>query len=413
MKFSIKLVTLLLFAAVSFTACEKDNVDEIVIVDPGYQPGEVKVNNLFNALQTDNTPGSATMNCVTLEYPFELELRSGSTISIGSKSDLEAAMDAAAADQAVDFVFPLSIVDANGDNVQVNSNQELGRDYASCIPQQGWAAAMSTNETLPACLYGGLLCFDLVYPVGLIDEAGNTYTAANEDEFIDLFATAQSGLSFLLPITLVDEEGNETSIEGIDDFFSAAGQCDAVTPVVVSDGFVFQGFACYQLAYPAEMLDGNGNLVTVNSADEYAALVLGGEALELQYPFSLIDSAGAVITVNDLQEYILALNDCGFEIIITGNDTTCGTPSHVLLFINRGGAAMGPCRFNINYPVTLVAGGATFIVNDIIEYYSVYNAYQLNEIELIFPVSVTVNSSQEVIEFADGDELCTYVDDCE
>lgn len=413
MKFSTKLSILLLFAAACFTACNKENMDEILIKDPGYQPEEIKENNLFNALQTGNTSGAVTMNCITLEYPFELELRSGNTMTIRSASDLETAMSEAVADQAVDFVFPLNIVDARGESVQVRSNRELGRDYASCIPQQGWTAAMSTNETLPACLYGGLLCFDLVYPVGLIDEAGNTYTAANEDEFIDLFATTQSGLSFLLPITIVDEEGNETSIEGIDDFFSAAGQCDAVTPVVVGDGFVFQGFACYQLAYPAEMLDENGNPITVNSADEYATLVLGGEALELQYPFSLIDSAGAVITVNDLQEYILALNDCGFEIIITNNTTTCGTPSHVLLFINRGGAAMGPCRFNINYPVTLVAGGATFIVNDIIEYYSVYNAYQLNEIELIFPVSVTVNLSQEVIEFADGDELCTYVDDCE
>jgi hypothetical protein len=417
MKFSTILNMLLLFVATAFfAACEKDNLDEIIVEEPNYQPGEVEVNNLLNAMRTDNNSGTVTMNCITLQTPFELKLQSGGAVTINTQRDLEVAMDTNAADRAVDFIYPISIVDARGETAQVNSNQELGVSFASCLPQQGWAAAMSTNETLPACFYAGLLCVEQVYPVTLIDDEGNTYTVANDGELVDLFVTTyinETYLAFILPMSLIDAAGAEVVIESVDQFFSVVSECENVEPVIIGDGFEAQGFLCYELKYPAEMLGTDGNPITVNSADEYANLVLSGEALTIEYPFtleSMID--GTTVTVNNFEEFILAVSvGCGVDIVID-TVTLCEIPGHVLLFINRGGTSQSPCRFNINYPVNVIAGGATFTLNESSDYWSVYNQFNLNEIEVVYPVTVTVNSSGEVIEFASDNDLCTYIEDC-
>jgi hypothetical protein len=398
---------------VFLNSCEKENIDEIIVEEPDYIPDTTKSNNLLQHLKPGNTPGAATMNCVNIQYPFKLELASGTIISINSKEDLMIVMDVSTKDKPVDFVFPLDILNAGGQPVRIFTNKELGKDFASCIPQTGWAAAMTTNQTLPACLYGGLFCFDLVYPLSLTDEAGNIFTVGSELELIDLFAGTQSYLAFILPVSVINtESGILSEIQNMDDFWQVMGECKDVTPLVTGEGIEIQGFICYELVFPTQMLDGNGNLLTVNSADEYAVLVLNGEPLELVYPFSLKDSDGNTINIDDIFDYIKALNNCGIIDIIFEESETCDAPDHVLLFFNRGGAAMSPCRFDNIYPVTLLAGGNVYNVNNITEYFQVYNAYDLNEISVDFPVSVKVNQSGEVIEFASKNHLCFYIDDC-
>jgi hypothetical protein len=414
MKSIIKILTFTFFLGTFLISCEKENIDEIILEEPEYEPEEEKVNSLLNQINTDNAQGSMMLNCVAITYPFELELKSQKKIVINSKSDWAMAQDTSSKDKPVDFVFPLEIVDAEGKKVKINSNLELGRDFASCIPQKGWAKAMSTNETLPACLYGGLFCFDLIYPVSLINESGSITAVNTETALIDLFANTQSSLSFILPISVVNKDnGTQTTIENLDDFWALIGQCKNVTPLVTSDGFVFQGFVCFELVYPTAMVNGDGNTILVNSADEYATLVLNGEPLEIVYPFGLKDDAGVITNVTNLTTFIQALNGCGeFEIIIE-TSKTCDAPDHVLLFFNRGGPALSPCRFDINFPVKLLASGQMFTVNNMIEYFQVYNAFQLNEISVEFPVTVKVNQSGAVIKFDSKTELCKYIDDCD
>ncbi len=195
--------------------------------------------------------------------------------------------------------------------------------------------------------------------------------------------------------------------------FFVACESENLEPVVIGDGFEAQGFLCYELDYPVNALDSEGNPITINSADEYANLVLGGEALVIQYPFTIVSiTEDTTATVNNFEEYIEALNACEVAEIIIDTVDICETPGHVLLFINRGGAAQSPCRFNINYPADVIAGGTTFTLNESIDYWGVYNDFNLDEIEVVYPVDVTVNISGEDIEFTSDDDLCTYIDEC-
>lgn len=412
MKFSIRLNILLVFIAVLFAACEKDNMDEIVIDEPDYQPEVNETNPLFLAMSANN-PEGLELGCISILYPFDMALESGSTITINSEGEFTAAIDTIAMDPAVDFIYPLDILNGEGETAQVNSIEELGLSFVACVPVDGWDYVNTTGNLIPAFEFSGL-CFDLVYPVNLTDAEGNLSEAADESELIDLIVNAEFGLFFVFPISVVDEAGEVSTIEHMDDFYNIASDCDNIDPVVVGEGFEAQGFLCYQLVYPIEVLDGNGNLLIVNDANEYANLVLNGEALAIQYSFTLESIADqSTYTVNDFNDYIAALNECeGVDIVIDTTSTACDAPGNVLLFLNQGGPAQSPCRFSINYPVDLEAGGTTFTINTYLEYFDVYNAYNLNEIEVVYPVTVTVNSTGEVLEFTSDDDLCTYIEDC-
>ncbi|MGK0391818.1 MAG: hypothetical protein ACI94Y_004585, partial [Maribacter sp.] len=186
MKFLSKISLLILFTGLLLTSCQQEDFDEIIVEDPTYQPEEVVVNNLFNVLML-NTSNQLDLGCVTINYPFDFELASGSSLTINSMSDFEAALNVNTADPAVNFVFPIGIIDSEGNNIQVNSNEELGTTFAACIPNTTWDDASESGNVLPAFLFEDL-CLDLVYPINMEDGSGNTYTANDELELIDICA---------------------------------------------------------------------------------------------------------------------------------------------------------------------------------------------------------------------------------
>ncbi len=265
MKFPITLHILLLFvAALFFTACEKDNMDEIVVDEPEYTPDVVESNNLFLAMRSTDSEG-LDLGCLTVLYPFDLELESGSTVTINSESDFIAATDTTAEDPAVDFVYPLDILDAGGNSTQASSIDELGQSFVACIPNGGWTYG-STSDLVPAFSFTDL-CFDLVYPVGLEDLDGNTYTADDEDDLIDLIATVDQ-LFFTLPITVTDANGDELVIDAYDGFSNLVESCDGVgvnPPVNIAGGSIeVVGFGCYELQYPFTLQLSDGSTVEIN-----------------------------------------------------------------------------------------------------------------------------------------------------
>ena len=68
MKFLNKAWLLLLCAGLFFTACEKENIDEIVVTEePNYEPGTVDVNNLISALQVSEEE-SLELDCITIGF---------------------------------------------------------------------------------------------------------------------------------------------------------------------------------------------------------------------------------------------------------------------------------------------------------------------------------------------------------
>lgn len=408
MKFLTKTsLFLLLMIGLLITACNQENLDEIIIEDPEYQPEVVEQNNLIQAL-TMNDDG-LELGCLLINYSFELELASGETVTISSLDDFEAAIDENNPDPVVDFVYPLTITDADGNIVDVANIDELGMAFASCIPDTGW----DNPSTLPAFLFDEL-CFDLVFPVELQDPAGNTYTAANEAEFIDLIATLEN-LAIILPINVL-YEGQEVTVTNSGSFYDLVFLCDGINPPVSGGGIVVQGFGCNQLQFPFDVSLEDGSLVTVTDADQYANLVFSGESIELLFPFSLLSIDGDILVIEDIEDLIDALAACGIDIEIGGGDDgPCfGAPAHIFLFFNQNQGTFN-CAYTIDFPVQIEAEGVIYDLDDMNEYYDVYGMYnnQIDAISMIYPVSVTLWDDGSTLTFQEDEEICTFINDCE
>lgn len=411
MKFPITLHILLLFvAALFFTACEKDNVDEIVIDEPDYTPNVTEGNNLLLAMRSNSSDG-LDLGCLTILYPFDLELESGSTTTINTESDFTTAIDTTAADPAVDFVYPLDILDAGGNNAQVSSIDELGQSFVACIPNSGWTYGSTSGNLVPAFSFTDL-CFDLVYPVALKDLNGNTYTADDEADLIDLIATVDD-LFFTLPITVTDAEGDELTIESYDGFSNLVESCDGIgvnPPVVIGGQIEVTGFGCWELQYPFTLQLSDGTTVDIDDEDEYITTILNADdEFQVIYPFtlkSLLNDDEIDVTNDD--DYTAALESCGI-IITDSSEEDCGsTPGHMLLYFNEGSC------YEINYPTQVQAGGNTYDLNNSEDYFNVFAMYasQIDAIEIVYPVAVTDLDSGNEITFNDRDEICDYYQDC-
>jgi hypothetical protein len=402
-----KICLLAVVALMTLTACNRENVDQIVPDDPQFEPVEVDVNTLMGAMKATNSEGMS-LGCMTVLYPFDLKTVSEATVSISSEEDFHAAVSPQIADPAVDFVFPLEVKGAGGSRAQMMNNAELGTSFGSCTPTTGWTAlATSSAGSIPAFLFDSL-CFDLVYPVDLEDQNGTPYTATNQGDFINLLATVDT-LYFSLPVT-VDTSGVQVTISTQAEFLDLVYTCQGISAPVGGGGFTIQGF-CQKLLFPFDVSLTNGTIETVNDQNDYATLVLAGEYLELVYPYSLEDSAGTVTVINDDTALIAVFIDCGLIEITT--PTACNTPAHALLFFNANMPSM-PCSFQISFPLQVVANNITYTINDLNDYLDVYNLFpsQLDAIDLVYPVSVTPYSSGSVITFNNDGEVCAYIDGC-
>ena len=407
MKILNKFSLVILLLAVLLTACNKENIDTTIPEDPNYQPTNVVVNNLVTGLVA-NTVTGLDLGCLTVIYPFDLSLEDSTTITINSEADFQAAITMTAPNLVVDFVYPLNIIDNDGNAVQAADANELGVAFASCIPTTGWTTSVNNDQIIPAFLLNDF-CFDLVYPTDLEDTDGNTYVANDQSEFIDLLATVNE-LFFSLPLTVVDQDGNQVVITDTNSFFDLSYQCNNVTPAVCGNGIVIQGFGCSELVYPVDAATTDGTIITVNNADEYSNLILSGEILELQFPFSLVDSTGTNTVINNVDDLVNALTACGIN--VTTLPTDCNiAPAHFLLFFNQGISA---CGHDVNYPLQIVADNVTYDVNDLGDYFDVYNLYvnNVDGISLIYPVTITMIDTGEVITFNNDDDVCTFISGC-
>ena len=408
-----KIFLLALAALITLTACDRNHVDRIDPNDPMFEPIEVDVNTLLDAMEAQDSEGMS-LGCVTVLYPFDLKTASDASISISSEEDFQAAVSVQAADPAVDFIFPLEVRDAAGKRVQMEDNAELGTNFANCTPITGWQATTSSpGGAIPAFLFDSL-CFDLVYPVSLEDQNATPYTATSQGDFINLLATVDT-LYFTLPL-VVDTNGVQLNIQTQSEFLDLVYTCQGITAPTSGNGLGLQGL-CSTLLFPFDAKLNDGTIVTVNDQNDYANYVLAGEHLEVVYPFSLEDAAGNVTVVNDDSALILVFIDCGLFEIDTVYDCS-HSPAHVLLFFNALNIlTMNNYVYEINYPVDLIVEGNPVTLNSDDQYLPAVGGspFDLLETDLVYPITITqfgrdiqLNSDADVCAFYETlDEDCT------
>ena len=391
MKILKKLSLFVLLAVLALTACQKDEIFEPVTEVPEIEPTETHVNGLL--ARSASSSDGLDLGCVSIDYPFDLLLLDSSIVEITSEDDFIIVFNNEY-NLPLDFVYPLSVTNEDGESSSVNNAEELAEIFADCIPNTGWDDDFN-DWFFPAWVISfENSCYQLAYPVTLLDTDSVAVTADDEEDLINLLANGDI-YSFAFPLNLEDEEGNTVMAENADDLFDLLADC---SPNPGPGGCGIGTFGCYQLGYPVTLVLIDGTSVTVNDDDEFAVVLVSGEWADFGYPLTLIDEDGNEIIVNNEEELHEALFDCsgfGEGPISELSDFFC---------------------YDAVYPFSVndLNTGNTITFNDSEEWfdYQYGNPNAWPQYEIIYPLTLVNTETGEETTVNNDDELELAISEC-
>ncbi len=383
-----------------FTSCEKENIDTIDITTEPTEASTRTINNLIGNVSASTVANGLELGCITINYSFDVVLTDNTVVTVSSDADLEEYLDPNPSDSIfiADFVYPLEVVDADGNTVTAVDAEALGVLFGACVPDEGWV-----NEGFPAFIINlDEYCIALQYPVTVVDQDDNETTVNSEGEFADALASNQF-LVFVFPLDVIDADGVTTTIENDEALFNAMLDCEQFNnpcdSIVTGGGDI----ACYTLQFPVTVILTDSSIVTVNNENGFFDLLLNGDISGFTFPLSLISFDGELIVVNNEIELQEALEDCG-DIPININDTD--------VFSLISGTLQG-C-FSINYPMNiLLADGSEVEITSEQELFDAMSGGPANtSISISYPVSVTLIEGGQTIEISELTELIDILANC-
>jgi len=302
----------------------------------------------------------------------------------------------------VDFVYPISVVDEEGEASTVNNIEELSDIFISCIPDSGWTGGWEDGGFPVFDIDFENSCFQLIYPITVVNLDQEEQTVDNEAALASLVASSEDIYFFQFPIGVTLEDGETLFLESSEDLFEAFLLCDDFSnpcDTLISGG---GQIACYELDFPVSLLLDNGTVVVANDEDEFYNYFFEGNVDDFKYPITLIDEDGEAIIVKSEEEFEEALALCFDGELLDG--------LAYLLFIY---ATEEDC-FEINYPLTLVnsSGEISTVVNDI-SFEETLFVNENSELNIEFPITVTVNGTGEVDELSNVEALLDLFAGCE
>jgi len=392
----------MLSTLVVFTSCRKKELSEDNIIEQPIVPEVTTYNPLVaNVVSNSSSELGLDLGCFTIDFPFELSV-DGVTVAINSEEDFETALPADA--EYVDFVYPMNITYSDGTTDTVADGEELGEAFASCIPDTGWS-----QDVFPAFLICELnSCYEIVYPLNLVDGSGNSYTANDENEFIELIATVYD-LYFEFPVNLLDQDGATVTASSDQDLFELLAACDVVTwpsDTTWNDttwtGGGFDQLGCYTINFPMNAVDGNGNIVVINDENEFVNALLNGDIVDFAFPITLTAEDGTTITVVDEEGLIAAFEECG-SIFVNPIDAAT-------FFMYSTNIGINDC-YTVQYPLSLINfnGNITTVSDDAAAMDLLNNPSNQWFVEL----PVTIDQDGVSITITDALDLFTIWGECE
>ncbi len=170
------------------------------------------------------------------------------------------------------------------------------------------------------------------------------------------------------------------------------------------DGDEIEIIDCYEIVFPVNAVYPDGTTVSFNNYDEYIeAIFSGNEIPELVYPFDVVDLEGNVTTVNSADEWAALGVDC-FGVGGDGWDPY----------------EKDPCIEYV-FPQTLIINGESMTFNSEEELFTYFDEIFSQQeppedliIEQGYPINVVVIETGETIEVNSEDELFDlYVEYCD
>jgi len=254
-------------------------------------------------------PSAAFDQCFDLNYPLDLMLDDGTTITVNNNTEYDDAIFAMTPPFVVDFVYPVSATDDNGTTYTFNDIYEFSQALMNCSMSPAGGSQLPVSY-----LYD---CVDLVYPVTIIMSDGTTQVANDVNEYDAIVGSTNTSVyavDFQYPVN-ISYNGQTYTVNSLDEIFINYVSNCAVTPSS------YTASVCFTFNYPINILDGNGNIYVANDDQELDYIMnslypngnqfpwLDQYTSAFEFPVT-VDFNGSQVVINDWNDYYNLLNSC-------------------------------------------------------------------------------------------------------
>ena len=238
----------------------------------------------------DNFGEKRNWNCFDIVYPITIMLPNGSSYLIDSEedSDLETIKsyyeENQEADERPSIIFPVNIIDHEGETKAINSEEEMEDAYRHCSGRD-----RDKRE-----------CFGLVFPVTYIMPDGSSYEIADEDgeswaelkAWYDANPEAEERPELQYPVDIMYESEDRTvTISNEEEMLAAKEECREMWG---ADEEEYE--ECFDYVYPIAFTMPDGSSIEIPSDDETSWMSIrayyeanpSDEEPVLQYPIDII-----------------------------------------------------------------------------------------------------------------------------
>jgi hypothetical protein len=153
-------------------------------------------------------PGDPFGNeCFEFNFPLGVLTVDGSTVMVNDEYELFTV------EGAVGFAYPITVSTEDGD-VTINSDEDFDALYNECYD-------------IEPCDDCGVNCFEIVFPLTLVDDGGNITTVNDDDEFLAYLEGLDNDTFFTItfPMTIEYEDGTLATINNEDELIAAFDAC--------------------------------------------------------------------------------------------------------------------------------------------------------------------------------------------
>jgi hypothetical protein len=398
------------------TSCDEDQILENTA--PAIPQAEEMMSPVLNKSlpDPDNADGSDSLECFTFNYPIEVVLTDGSTASSANDDAFFELLANGA--EIIDFVYPFSVTLADESEATINGFEELIEVLTTCFGDfDDWDDDGDWDGDHGDCpddfdFEGD--CFEITYPL-TVAVNGENVTIESDEDFEELLSSFEgdtiSEFEFVFPFNVFIFADSSTveiaSEEDLEDVIESCGfgEWDDL------DFGPWMGQGCFELNYPLNLLV-NDQSVTINNEDDLIdvfANLDGNEdaSIELEYPVSItLYSDSTTVTVNSEEEWEAILEDaCDFD---DGgwdddDDDDDWDPNE------------GYGCFEVNFPLNLSVNGELVTINsedDFITILTDIGDVEEVEIELVYPITVTIFSDSSTVVINSEEEWEALCDAC-
>ncbi|MEM6684616.1 MAG: hypothetical protein AAF617_02380 [Bacteroidota bacterium] len=151
-------------------------------------------------------------DCFEFNFPLSVATIDGSTVVVNDEYELFTVQD------AVGFVYPITVTAQTATGaavVTINSDEDFDALYNDCFD----------IEPCTDCVVN---CFEIVFPLTLVDDSGNVTTVNNDTEFITFLDGLANDAFFTItfPMTIEYTDGTQATINSEDELIAAFDACD-------------------------------------------------------------------------------------------------------------------------------------------------------------------------------------------